>query len=476
MRAKILLYAAAVAMMAGNAACSKNDEEPSGPYNGGGAVPDPEGTVLVSIRNDNNGGSWVNLPAVGEIKIDKSDNFIAYSGSVEFCSIGQVNGLGNIRVAPESGWASKVAVLKGCGYLARKYNVDEMDYTYSRLYVTDYIESVGGGVMGAYVKYQSPFAPDNVVMVDKSDFIARFPDLNFRKFLLDRFDRNGDRIIDSNESDEVTEIIYPGVCNFHGINFFQNLRKFECGKDGVNTLLTYGERLTLSSLDLSGNIKLEEVIIRGTKLESLPLSHPFLRVLDCSCNLLHELDLSECPALKSLNCSKNFCNYDHKTYGISSLNIAHNVELEYLDCSYNNFWETLPDLSNHPMLYHLDCESAATLNPDNKRIIDVSNCPELSHLNCSSCRILSLDVSRNPKLRFLDCSNNSGGIPTLDLSKNKVLNNLKCLGIEIKELDVSNNLSLIYLYISHPCKTIWLKYGQQIEQMIIPNDIEIKYK
>lgn len=35
-------------------------------------------------------------------------------------------------------------------------------YNYCRIYVVDYIKSTDGGFIGATVKYQSPFIPENL--------------------------------------------------------------------------------------------------------------------------------------------------------------------------------------------------------------------------------------------------------------------------------------------------------------------------
>ena len=74
------------------------------------------------------------------------------------------------------------------------------------------------------------------------------------------------------------------ITSFKGIEFFNNLKKFECGAN------------SLKSLDLSAN----------TKLESL----------DCRSNCLEELDLSNNTALTRLLCSDN---------PLTNLNIKFNV-------------------------------------------------------------------------------------------------------------------------------------------------------
>ena len=53
-------------------------------------VEDPEGTVRLSMRNDNNGGT-----TLGQLYIDKADN-CAVSGSGKIVDLGEMKGLGNV--------------------------------------------------------------------------------------------------------------------------------------------------------------------------------------------------------------------------------------------------------------------------------------------------------------------------------------------------------------------------------------------
>ena len=131
--------------------CSK-DDDPSDPNT---SVPDPQGTVLVSMRNANNGSTQVTPDGCdNSFRIGNDDNFEGvYSGRYQFVTIGPMKGLGNVTQIPSSGWAAKVAVRPGYGYVAQC----QSSKTCVRIYVENYIESVSGGVIGADVKYQSPF-------------------------------------------------------------------------------------------------------------------------------------------------------------------------------------------------------------------------------------------------------------------------------------------------------------------------------
>lgn len=122
------------------AGCSKDDADVG--FNPNASVDDPSGTVAVSMRND--GGSYLEN---SNIYIDAANNFAGGS----FVSLGKVKGLGNVTIIPKIGWANKIAVTPGEGVVAYYNN------TFYRIYVVDYLESVLGGIIGAEVRYQTPF-------------------------------------------------------------------------------------------------------------------------------------------------------------------------------------------------------------------------------------------------------------------------------------------------------------------------------
>lgn len=138
----ITLFGLALAL----AGCGKADPDNGEHVGPNEKVDDPEGTVQITMRNGNNGGT-----SLDNIYIDKADNFhIGYGG---IASVGSVRGLGNVSTIPTAGWSGQVAVTPGKGYVA----YDGYSDTYYRLYVMEYVESVAGGVIGAEVKYQKPF-------------------------------------------------------------------------------------------------------------------------------------------------------------------------------------------------------------------------------------------------------------------------------------------------------------------------------
>lgn len=133
------------------ASCSKSDE--GNPENPNEAVADPAGTVTLSMRNGNNGST--RLGNTG-IYIDKADNF---TGGY-FVSLGAMRGLGNVTRIPDSGWTDQVAVVPGEGYVAYSSSNDQ----FYRLYVKEYTVNIANEVIGAEVKYQTPFTGSSSTM------------------------------------------------------------------------------------------------------------------------------------------------------------------------------------------------------------------------------------------------------------------------------------------------------------------------
>lgn len=129
-----------------------NGDEPDNPnpINPDKEVADPAGTVKLSMRSE---------AAVGDSKtklddrlyIDGADNFNANGGLI--VDLGGMKGLGNVGYIPKTGYVEKVAVTPGNGYIwANTYNGD-----FYRIYVTNYTQNTSGEIIGADIKYQTPF-------------------------------------------------------------------------------------------------------------------------------------------------------------------------------------------------------------------------------------------------------------------------------------------------------------------------------
>ncbi|MDD6621250.1 MAG: DUF5036 family protein [Bacteroidales bacterium] len=134
-------------------ACSDSDnndpDAPDNPIDPNKEVPDPTGTIMLTMFNEDNGRTWLDNFYIG-----KDNNFVSYYGECSFASVGQVKGLGNVSEIPFYGWSSKVAVQPEYGYVA----YDPSKKRFYRIYVTKWVYAAGSmGIMGAEIKYQQPF-------------------------------------------------------------------------------------------------------------------------------------------------------------------------------------------------------------------------------------------------------------------------------------------------------------------------------
>lgn len=152
---KFFLRRAFLALLCIGALCACGDNngdepEPPTPIEPNKDVPDPTGTVSLSMRSKNGASTPTYLG--GRLYINEADNFEGYGTIVD---LGAVKGLGNVSAIPKIGYADEVKVTPSHGYV---YCSGSEFY---RIFVTDYIVDTGGGIIGADVKYQAPFYGKN---------------------------------------------------------------------------------------------------------------------------------------------------------------------------------------------------------------------------------------------------------------------------------------------------------------------------
>lgn len=235
------LFTLLLVLTIGFTSCSKNNSNPNdnNSENGGGANPstpvvpiDPEGTVTINMNNyavDNH--NWYDIGIGSTIYIDDANNFSSIN-DVTFVSVGEVESLGSVNTIPIGGWSQNLAVIPNNGYIARYGN------NYARIYVVDYLISTQGGIMGATIKYQSPFQvpinletsslcfnaengtqivrlsnPTSISITSKPEWCSVFVDFNTITISVDinPFDvRSGVIVLENNMSTERINIMQEG--------------------------------------------------------------------------------------------------------------------------------------------------------------------------------------------------------------------------------------------------------------------------
>ena len=297
-----------------------------------------------------------------------------------------------------------------------------------------------------------PAAPTAAAAGDVAINETNFPDANFRRYVSENCDTNGDGVLSPTEISDVTEILCSqrGIASLKGIEFFTALKELHCSENQLtlldvskNTALEWldcgGNQLTsldvsgctaltdlrcsfnqLTSLDVSGNAALTELYCYGNQLKSLDVSkNTALTTLSCGDNQLKSLDVSRKAALTVLSCGGN---------QLKSLDVSRNTALNGLNCETNQLKSL--DVSRNTALEWLNC------GVNQLTSLDVSKNTALTELYCSDDQLTSLDVSRNTALKELKCGDNQ--LTSLDVSKkNQALRFLACYGNKLAVLDVS---------------------------------------
>ena len=255
-----------------------------------------------------------------------------------------------------------------------------------------------------------------------------FPDPIFREFVK-RFDKSPkDDKLSQSEIDAVTRINCTGffdkeddkkIKRLKGIEYFTSLKYLDCSYN------------LLTELDLSSNTALETLDCDKNRLTKLDVSSNMaLETLRCYQNQLTELDVSNKTALETLYCGLN---------QLTKLNVSNSTELEYLEFQSNQL--TKLDVSNNTALKDLNCGANQLTE------LNVSKNPALETLKCYSNQLTELDVSNNTALKELECRYNQ--LTKLDVGSKPALKELRCDGNQLTKLDVSNSPALEQLWFQH---------------------------
>lgn len=184
----------------------------------------------------------------------------------------------------------------------------------------------------------------------------------------------------------------------------------------------------ITSIDLSNNKNLTELIVYGNPISSLDVSNQKgLTILDCgACYELAELNIAENPALTEIDCHAN---------KISSLDLSNCHGLIKLDARNNQLAEISFD--NNPELVSVN------LTNNKLQMIDLTKLGKLSLLEISGNMLKEIDLKQNPELMELAVANNQ--LTALDLASNTKLQSLSFNGNAVVAADLSmlTELSLI---------------------------------
>lgn len=249
---------------------------------------------------------------------------------------------------------------------------------------------------------------------------TNFPDAKFRHFV-DSISGNthvlSQKTIDATTTFG-TRLEKYGVSDLTGLKYFTNLTTLDCQNNP-----------SLTSIDLSGNKKLQIIYTQKCNIKSLDFSNnPAMTSINCSAmKTLTSIDVSNCTNLQELYVPDN---------KLTTLDVTNCPKLTLLSFYSNNIASI--DLSKNTALQKLYAFNNAQLTS-----LDLSNNTNLTYLSVYTNNMPKLDVSKLTKLQTLLCFGNK--LTTLDLSNNTALQELSCYKNQLKSLDLSKNTALIRL-------------------------------
>ena len=234
------------------------------------------------------------------------------------------------------------------------------------------------------------------------------------------------------------------ITSLMGIRYLRYVKDLNCS----------GQKLK-KTLNLEQNSRVERLNCRFNQLTDLWFHKgSSLRYLNCSENQFTALNLSKNPELTELSCSSN---------KLTSLDLSANKKLQKIGASSNKL--TAFDVRHLSELTYLDLQANFDL-----KSIDVSKNPKLEFLNVAQTGLTSLNVKNNRKLVELNVYCNQ--LTALDVSSNYLLKDLACFENQITSLDLSYNGALEYLGVSenpiaeldlHPLSNLKTLYCQKMQ-------------
>ena len=234
------------------------------------------------------------------------------------------------------------------------------------------------------------------------------------------------------------------ITSLKGIRYLKYVRDLNCRYQKLTTL------------DLELNMRVERLDCYGNQLTDLWLrpTGTSLKYLDCGVNQLNALDLSKSSELTELYCRNS---------KLTALDLSANKKLQKIVAASNKL--TTLDVRNLPELTYLDLQANFDL-----KSIDVSKNPKLEFLNVAQTGLTSLNVKSNRKLVDLKVYCNQ--LTALDVRSNYMLKELYCFENQLTALDLSSNGALECLSVSenpiaeldlHPLSNLKTLYCQKMQ-------------
>lgn len=213
---------------------------------------------------------------------------------------------------------------------------------------------------------------------------------DFKAYLVENFDTDGDGEISRDEAELITAIECEdlGLTSLEGVRNLTNLQTLHCSYNAIETL------------DVSGMTSLTELL--------------------CDHNLITDLNVSGCTSLSSIECNSN---------AIGELNLADcRNTLTTITCNENKLARL--DLTNFDKLFHLNCDD----NQLTELLVD--GCTALTSVDCASNQLTTLDFRQTPLIGEVYCSNNK--LTSVLFPENSMMGTFECGGNQLTTIDLRN--------------------------------------
>lgn len=213
---------------------------------------------------------------------------------------------------------------------------------------------------------------------------------DFKAYLVENFDTDGDGEISRDEAELITAIECEdlGLTSLEGVRNLTNLQTLHCSYNAIETL------------DVSGMTSLTELF--------------------CDHNLITDLNVSGCTSLNNIECNSN---------AIGELNLADcRNTLTTITCNENKLARL--DLTNFDKLFHLNCDD----NQLTELLVD--GCTALTSVDCASNQLTTLDFRQAPLIGEVYCSNNK--LTSVLFPENSMMGTFECGGNQLTTIDLRN--------------------------------------
>lgn len=227
--------------------------------------------------------------------------------------------------------------------------------------------------------------------------IVNIPDTTFLNALITLgIDANDDEMISTQEANAVQYLTVSkqGIQDIAGIESFENLESLDCRENN------------LTSLDMSANLKLVELICTSNQLVSLNVKeNTEMQYLYCDSNELTSLDLSNNKSLVVLHCGGNL---------LSEIDISNNIWLGYQE-GLPNFIVSFAEMPSLHQVCVWDEFAVKNVN------IDTASCPNVYFTkNCTigipKVDVLKIKLFPNPTEDFLTVETHISGLYSIKIT------------------------------------------------------------